>query len=86
MKVSRLNIAEKVLLLERNIVIFSRIRYPKNIYNYFFHSYDVKRVLIITQTYVFKSLLKRLLLRNSILVSKNGNFAVLKENDFNPYF
>lgn len=33
---------------------------------------------------VFKSALKRLLLRNSIVASKNANCAMLKENDFNP--
>ena len=35
---------------------------------------------------IFKSALKRLMLRNSIVASKNANCAMLEENDFNPIF
>ena len=35
---------------------------------------------------VFKAALKRLLIRNSIVASKNANCAMLEENDFNPVF
>ena len=35
---------------------------------------------------MFKSALRRLLLRNSIVASKNANCAVFEANDFNPIF